>query len=345
MESNTNVLYVVPDLKKVSGGPRNRISLLGQVFKHKGDSIIVGEKKLLKAIKSPSVNFTYVESATNRIALIDLLSLSILRLKSKRVFVFIRDVYFDFFPENYRSPKGRLLTLANHITNLFFSWIADCFFFPTNKMGAVFFRRGTYVEKPYYLLPPGVPIGLSRQDMPDFGARPGIVYLGGTGYKNSGFEQFLEFAKLYQKYYDFFVLSGDNSLKEVLSDLPYVVWTQLPLLQIPDFLAQNNIAYAFHSRPRNDYDDLTFPIKVMDFLALGLPFVTEKHLPLVELLGVDYPLFASVADYNNIHQMLSNNYNPERYRLLTNRFLNIANENGYEQRYAYLLSVFLSYNE
>ena len=61
----------------------------------------------------------YVESATNRIALLDFLCLLLLRLRSKKVIVFIRDVYIEMFPEQYANPRAKITLIVNKLSNFY----------------------------------------------------------------------------------------------------------------------------------------------------------------------------------------------------------------------------------
>ena len=79
-----NILYIIPDLAKVSGGPKTRVSLFKNIFLNKRDDIIEKGNKIVKSVSYKKVNITYVESATNRIALVDFFCLFFLRLRSDR---------------------------------------------------------------------------------------------------------------------------------------------------------------------------------------------------------------------------------------------------------------------
>ena len=133
-----NILYVVPDLTKVSGGPRTRISMFKQVFIKNNGIVIEKGKKLRLSIIPREIDLVYVESATNRIGFIDVICLFFLKIYSKKVVVFIRDIYIELFPEEYTSPRKRVTLIVNKLSNFYLTLIATSLVFPTEEMGKVF---------------------------------------------------------------------------------------------------------------------------------------------------------------------------------------------------------------
>ncbi len=328
----TNVLYIVPDITKVSGGPRTRISLFKAVFEKKGGVIIEPKQKIKALFSRKRFNLCYVESSTNRVALIDVLVLFVMRLRSKEVVVFIRDIYIELFPEEYRSARAKITLIFNKLSNFYLTLISTSMVFPTKEMGDVFFKKNNFSPKRSYTdLPPGTEYTDTDYPLPDFSQKIGILYLGGTSYANSGFDTFLSFAFNYEDKYNFFVLSGDKSLSDKLKDTK-VVLSQVPRLSIRDYFIDKNIAYAIHPRPRNMYDDITFPIKVLDFISFRIPFFTEKHIPIVSMLSNEFPLYASMEDQAGISKIIEQT-TKEDYVQYINLLQKLALENTYEKRY------------
>lgn len=329
-----NSFYIVPNLEKVSGGPNTRINLFKNIFENKGSLIFYKKNKLRAILKK--IDLTYIESATNRIGLVDIPSLFFLKLRSKKRIVFIRDIYIELFPEEYTTLRGRITLIANKLSNFYLTWIATSMVFPTKEMGAVFFERNKlFPKRPYTDLPPGTHEITADKKLPDFSKKLGILYLGSLGYTNSGYQNFLDFAQKYKDQYNFFILSGDKDLKEKVN-VKHIKLNRVPRNDIPKFIEENNIAYAFHTRPRNMYDDLTFPIKVFDFLSFQLPFFTETHVPLKHVLRNDYPLFASFENKEKIHRKIKA-INPQEYQQLVVDLKEIALNNTYDKRYKKLL--------
>lgn len=333
-----NILYVVPDLSKVSGGPRTRITMFKQVFLRENGLVIEKGNKFFKSVIPRKINKVYVESATNRIAIIDAISLFFLRLYAKEVTVFIRDIYIELFPEEYQSFRSKITLILNRISNFYLTLMATSMVFPTHNMGRVFFEKNkTFPKRKFSDLPPGTLLLESSRSLPDFSKKLGILYLGSTKYTNSGFENFVNFAKEYAHLYNFYVLSGDKNLSQDLVNTS-IHLNSIQHNEIADFIETRNIAFAMHTRPRNEYDDLTFPIKVLDFVSLQLPFFSEKHLPLFDLLGPDYMLFSQLTDFESINLTIQKISREEYFYLMV--FLKkIALKNTYDERYKKLLTV------
>ena len=333
-----NILYIIPDLAKVSGGPKTRVSLFKNIFLNKKDDIIEKGNKIAKSASFKKVNMVYVESATNRIALLDFLCLLLLRLRSKKVIVFIRDVYIEMFPEQYANPRAKITLIVNKLSNFYLTLVSTNLVFPTIEMGDMLFKNNSfYIKKPYQALPPATYNITEKKLNPDFSKKTGILYLGSTKYQNSGFNTFLAFEKKYQEHYNFYVLSGDNHLHDLTKGTT-IKLTKIPRNSIPEYIKENNIAYAFHTRPRNPYDDLTFPIKVFDFLSFQLPFISEKHIPLEKLLSNQYQLFVSMNNLEGIHEIIQR-IDEKEYSLLVDFLKEIAINNTYQKRYDQILEI------
>lgn len=332
-----NILYIIPNLKKVSGGPKTRISLFKKVFIKNGNKIIEKGNKLKSALVFSNIETVYVESATNRISLVDFFSLLILKVKSEKIIVFIRDIYIELFPEEYRSFRGKITLFFNKISNLFLSMIATKIAFPTKEMGFLFFQKNKFVfKKPYFGLPPGTTTNNPILKTPNFSKKIGLLYLGSISYKNAGFNHFLNFSEKYKNDYNYFVLSGDINCNKY-NHLSHIQFSKIMLSEIPNYILEKNIAFAFHTRPRNKYDDITFPIKVLDFISFNLPFFTEKHIPLVDMLGEEYLLFVSIENYTLIHNHIQKMIDINHYQLVINSLKKIVKQNIYSERYKQIL--------
>ncbi len=331
-----NLLYIVPNLKKVSGGPLTRISMFKEQFHRNGGIIVEKGNKITKSFSLKKIELIYVESATNRISAVDLFSLIFLRARSKKIIVFIRDIYVELFPEEYRSPRKRITFFLNRLSYFFLTLIADKLVFPTEQMGEVFFQKNKWFPKrPYAGLPPGCKFEKKR-NLPDFSKKLGILYLGSISYSNSGFEHYLNFSNRFQHKYNFFVLSGDRNIKKIAACKDYISADKVSHSKIPEFIQNHNIAVALHTRPRNNYDDITFPIKVLDFISFQLPFLSNRHVPLIDLLGSNYCLFADINDYDALNEAIEGICFEDEYLKVINMLGDIALNNSYEKRYLQL---------
>ncbi|MAO49516.1 MAG: hypothetical protein CML16_01365 [Pusillimonas sp.] len=331
-----NILYLVPNVLNAFGGPNTRTKRFKKEFLKDGGEIVEGKLKVSSIFTRKKIDLSYVESATNRIALIDIPSLFFLRLRSKKTIVFIRDIYIELFPEEYKTFRSKITYFFNKLSNFYLTLIATSMVFPTEEMGEVFFKKNKFFPKrPFTDLPPGTHDITPNRIPPDFSEKLGILYLGSLGYTNSGYQNFITFAETYKNQYNFFILSGDKDLKEKVT-ATHIKLGKVPRKAIPQFITDNNIAYAFHTRPRNMYDDITFPIKVFDFLSFQLPFFSERHAPVQKLLGNDYPIFASFENNQEIHRKIKS-INPQEYQELLSLLKEIAVNNTYDKRYKKLL--------
>tara|TARA_R110002012_G_scaffold42572_6_gene115960 strand:+ start:136273 stop:137274 length:1002 start_codon:yes stop_codon:yes gene_type:complete len=331
-----NILYIVPNVLNAFGGPNTRTKRLKKEFLKDGGEIIETKQKFFRSFKLRKINLAYVESATNRINLIDIPCLFFLRLRSKKTIVFIRDIYIELFPEEYTSFRSRITYFFNKLSNFYLTLISTSMVFPTKEMGEVFFQKNKFFPKrPFTDLPPGTHEITENRASPNFSEKLGILYLGSLGYTNSGYQNFIDFAEMFKNEYNFYILSGDKDLKEKVT-ASHIHLGKVPRKNIPQFIQENNIAFAFHTRPRNIYDDITFPIKMFDFLSFQLPFFSEEHIPAKRLLGNDYPLFASLENKQEIHRKIKS-INPQEYQALLSLLKELALNNTYDKRYKKLL--------
>ncbi len=332
-----NVLYSVINLKKATLGPKTRISLFINEFKKHSDLIIEGSHKIRKSIKAPKLKTVYVETAPNRIKLVDLISLLILKIKSKKLIVFIRDVYIEMFPEEYQSFRKKITLWANKLSYYFLSLIADELVFPTKEMGDFFYQKNkNFPKRPYSALPPGTASKQVEIQLPDFNQPLGFLYLGSVSYKNSGFENFIHFARQYKDRFKFYVLSKDPNIQKYKKH-NFIQFDQVNFNEIAGFIHNNNIAFGFHSRPRNNYDDITFPLKILDFINFRLPFVTDYHKPIIHLLDNDYPLFSDIKNAGLIYEKIEKHIEEQAYLKLVKTLDAIAQKNTYENRYQQII--------
>lgn len=326
-------LYSVPNLNRVSGGPISRIRAFQKALlaeSHNKAIVTNGLNKLREAIKSEFSEILYIESSTNRAKLYDFLAILILRQKCKKVVVYVRDIYFEMFPENYTGIKNRVRRYLNWISLIFFIKVSDYLAFPTigmaNKLCEFHpkLKRKNIIE-----LPPGIS-DYESHDFPSLnGSRINFLYMGATAYKFSGITEYTHLSNNLTGNYRFFLLSKESLSK---NNFPNITIDSIPQDQIRNFITKNNIHFLIHSRPRNDYDDLTYPIKIFDSISLNLPIISLPHPPLVKLLGSDYPLFISSLDTTTIKSLINNVIsNPQIYSDIKIRYQHIADSRSYSK--------------
>jgi len=293
---NKIILYSVPNIEKVSGGPRVRVTKISEVIEESGGFSIIGGNftKFKRTIISPKSEICYVESATNRIKIIDLFCLLLLKAKTKIMVIYIRDVYTITFPDEYKSFRKSITKVLFSITNRIFGHLADMFAFPTDEMAVVYKRHFGYNKKSI-ALPPGTFRIEDEKSKPDisFLEKPSFLYLGGTGYKFSGFKAYLDFAVKNIDRFEFHILSPDDLDSQLIEAglKEKIHYTSLPHSRVLDYIKENQISFLIHTRPLNSYDAITYPIKIMDCISFGLPIISFKNDPMISLLSTNYPFF------------------------------------------------------
>ena len=334
-----NLIYSVLNLDKATLGPKTRISLFIKEFAKNNDLVIEGKNKIRKSLKAPDLKVVYVESATNRIGWKDVFSLIILKRKSKKMIVFIRDIYIEVFPEQYKGFRKKITYWANRFSYWFLTYIAGELVFPTVQMGDFFYRKNTrFPKRKYGALPPATNRKTVSDYLPDFTKKTGFLYLGSVSYKFSGFENFIRFSERYKDEFNFFVLSKDKNIEKYYHHR-HIRFDRADFDQIMHYIRQNNIAFGFHSRPRNIYDDITFPLKVLDFINFGLPFVTARHKPLIDLLSDDYPLYCQITEPDEIYKIIAQYKELESYQKTVQELDKIAQKNTYAERYQQITKI------
>lgn len=330
-----SLLFIASNIGNKNSAPFTRSNEFSKVFQEKG-FVLRGKAKLKKALSLPALDFLYMETAPHRITFGDFWALLLLRTKTKFIVIYIRDVYCEFFKEEYKGIRRKISLVANRISYFLFALISDYLVFPSIEMGNYFYLKNKFPVRKYTNLPPGVPIPEKNRKNPDFNKKTGVLYLGNPNYTNSGFDFFLKFAKICNDKFNFYILTAD---KESFKDKPYITADFIDHKEIVTFLESNNVAFAIHTRPRNGYDDITIPIKAMDFISLNLPFITDEHKPLKQILGDNYPFYCEM-DEKKVFELINQYNSLEKYKVLYNYIENILIENTYYKRYEKLTKLY-----
>lgn len=348
-------LFAVPNVASLTSGPAVRVSNMARVFSGiPGARVIRGSfrQKLMLTFDLDRYDVLYVESSTNRLALVDYLCLFFLRLKSRKMVVYIRDVYFEAFPESFDSVKGRMRHFLNRLTNIFYVTASDALGFPTMRMGDFFFEHHCAGKrKKAMAIPPGT---VRVENFSDLGAlaarRTGalkFIYVGGIGYRYSGIEKMLRFAERSGLDAEYFVVTRDTEISQMVAGLPKQVKNRVRVLaldmeQTIRLIDDEGITFAVHPRPRNPYDDMTYPIKFFDYISWLLPILTDRHEPLVDVLGEGYSLFCDLDDAATVAELVNSSIDGAAYLSLLGQMVRIRDENLYESRVESILGRKLS---
>jgi len=290
------ILYSVPQIHKATGGPRTRVLQISEVLKSNYNAKVISGtyfQKFKKSFLAKKTKVLYIESRTNRITIYDLLCIMLLKFKTEKTITYIRDIYMEIFPHEYYSLRGKLTHTANKLTNHFFSLISDKLCFPTIEMGKAYYQHNPKSpQKPFFDFPPGTYIPKITIDNYEINKRINkisFIYLGGTKYKHSGFETYCQIAQKLGNKFDFYVITNDKLNTPLLKEIKYKF--NLKHSQVIEFIKNNNITFAIHTRPYNEYDAITFPIKILDFISCQLPVISLPHTPLKKILPINYTYY------------------------------------------------------
>lgn len=335
-----SLLFIASNIGVKNNAQFTRSNEFSKVFQETG-YVLRGKSKFRKAIALPSLDLLYMETAANRISVGDFLALLILRAKTDFLVIYIRDVYCEYYKEKFKGLRKKISFIANRISYYLYALLSNCLVFPTIDMGNYFYAKNKFPIRKLSNLPPGVPIPEKNRAFPDFNKKMGILYLGNPNAYDSDFDRFLQFAKMYQDKFIFFVLASNA---DYYNDIPYIKVELIEHSKIISYLESNNIAFALHARNRNGYDDMTFRIRTMDFISFYLPFITDEHKPIMATLGENYPLFCEM-DNEKIYNLINQYNNQEKYTFVYNYLKNILIENTYKKRYEKLKDLYQEYSE
>jgi hypothetical protein len=106
----------------------------------------------------------------------------------------------------------------------------------------------------------------------------------------------------------------------------------LDMKQTIELIEEEGITFAVHPRPRNKYDDMTYPIKFFDYISWLLPILTDRHEPLVDVLGEDYRLYCDLDNTDDVVKKIITEFENGNYSELLRQLKGLCDENLYENR-------------
>ncbi len=336
-------LYAVPNKKYIASGPMARVSAFSEELVKNSDNVVIRGgvlSKIVSSIRSTKCEILYIESSTNRLRMVDYLCLAMLTHKNGMVVVYIRDIYHELFPEQYMGFFNRIRTILHRVTDIYFSYISDYLAFPTKEMASR--SKIASGNTSIFALPPGCRLLYRESQLPSLSASRlsdiKFINVGGFGYKYSGLDMYLDYIEKSSLDATYYIITRHVDLvNKALIDRGLSRRSKIKLLslsqdQVFQLIEEENITYAFHSRPRNEYDDLTYPIKIFDYLSIMLPVISERHVPIVLLYGSSYPLFCNLDDARNIDRKLEKFLTAKHYEKLLSAMYGVAVANTYSQR-------------
>lgn len=258
-------------LDKLDAAPKIRTHYLWLALQNYAEvTFITGTRQsrrwpLLKLILAGNLkrfDAVYLEAATSTSMETDLLLLSLLKVAKVPIGIYIRDAYPLFGLTLVRNPKEWLLNKTWFISQWAYQRLADILFFPTQSLADCFDFKAKE------LLPPATRMGLVSEVFP--GPFDTLLYAGHLSDEN-GWPLLKATMTL---------IHAKNPQIRLLALTPTVTSEQYPWLDIrrgvlEDILADlPRIAAALIPRPQTDYNHLAIPVKLMDYLSLGLPIVS-----------------------------------------------------------------------
>ena len=269
-------------LDKLDAAPKIRTHYLWLALQNYAEvTFITGTRQsrrwpLLKLILAGNLkrfDAVYLEAATSTSMETDLLLLSLLKVAKVPIGIYIRDAYPLFGLTLVRNPKEWLLNKTWFISQWAYQRLADILFFPTQSLADCFDFKAKE------LLPPATRMGLVSEVFP--GPFDTLLYAGHLSDEN-GWPLLKAAMEL---------IHTKNPQIRLLALTPTVTSEQYPWLDIrrgvlEDILADlPRIAAALIPRPQTDYNHLAIPVKLMDYLSLGLPIVSTDCKEMAMLIN------------------------------------------------------------
>lgn len=340
MDSKSKIcLFSIGNAFKEAGGPRTRITSIAKAIQVQdpNNTIILGSRlhKLKKAISAPKSKILYIETNTSCFKIVDFICLLILVAKCKKVVIYIRDVYYELIHKRENTYRGVKNIVLHKSSNFFYTLVANEMAFPTFEMGDLYFNSNKYYfKRPYFAFPPGTILPKNINEISSNTKTIKFLYLGSTRYQNSGFDTFIDLAKSLNESFEFHILTPDDISETLFSnfenDNGNIRVLSLSHSEVLEYIRENQITFAIHSRPRNRYDDITFPIKFMDFISCLLPVITFPHKPIVSLLGKNYPLYIDELTKDSLLMCIKKiEEDNNLYKEIQKNFLTLRNEKLY----------------
>jgi len=277
-------------LDKLDAAPKIRTFCLWQALVQYADvTFITGTRQsrrwpILKLILTGNLkrfDAVYLEAATSTSMETDILLLVLLKLAGIPVGIYIRDAYPLFGLTLVRNPKEWLLNKAWFISQWVYQRIADILFFPTQSLADCF----DFPAK--VLLPPAARQGLVSE--PFGGPFDTLLYAGHLSDENGW--PLLKAAME--------IIHAQNPQVRLLALTPTLTSEHYPWLEIRRGVLEDilvdlpRIAAALIPRPQTDYNHLAIPVKLMDYLSLGLPIISTACKEMARLIDDNHFGFIS----------------------------------------------------
>ncbi|MBF2052865.1 MAG: glycosyltransferase family 4 protein [Candidatus Sericytochromatia bacterium] len=257
-------------LDTLNSAPKIRTNAIRQALSEIADvTFITGTRhsrrpliwRLLQELNYLHFDCVYLEAATSTSMELDWLLLKRLQDKGVPIGIFIRDAYQLFGQSPTRTPKEKLLYAGWFLSQWVYRKTASTLFFPSRSLAA-------YFPFPHQVaLPPAGRPALWRTNMHQ---NPRWILYAGNLDDESGWPLLKEAMQyLVCRYPDVRLLAVSPT---TLKDVP--AWLILRPGTLSDMREQlTDVACAVIPRPTTPYNHLAMPVKLMDYMSLGLPVV------------------------------------------------------------------------
>lgn len=270
-------------LEGLNSAPKVRTAALKQALERISDlTFITGwrdERRwpLLKLIAQEdlaSFDCVYLEAATSTSMEVDLLLLSLLKRAGVPIGIYIRDAYQLFGLSPAQRLKDKILNTGWFVSQWWFRLVASSLFFPSQMLADHFDFPHRVV-----LMPAGEAGRLPEQL---FEGPFRYVLFAGRLDEANGWEHLAPAMEILVRQHPQVRLLALTAL-ELPEPLP--PWLELRRGSLDSILPDlPQIACGVVPRPHSPYNDLAIPLKLMDYLSLGLPLVTTRCRELAQLV-------------------------------------------------------------
>lgn len=232
-------------------------------------------------------DFVYIEAATSTAMDIDLLLLILWRIHKCPVGIFIRDAHPLFNMTPSQGLKNKLLLLGWHISQWAYHHLANVLFYPTAGLRSQFSS-----PHPKEILPPGCASHVVAVTQ----GESYILYAGGLSHSKGSSLLYQTMQAVRKVYPVKLLVVCSPEQEESESDWLTEEWVEVSHNSLQETaLTNKEIAMGIIPLTLTPYYHLALPVKLMDYLALGLPVVSTACQEIVQFMET-YPVGITALD-------------------------------------------------
>lgn len=272
-------------LDKLDSAPKVRTYSIWQALSRIADvTFVTGTREsrrlpLMKLIAQghlAHLDGAYLEAATSTSMETDLVLLYLLKRAGVPLGIYIRDAYNMFELSPTKTAKEKLLNVGWFISQWWYRKTASTLFFPSQMLADCFdFPRREIL----------MPAGDASKLPPVYPGPFRYVLFAGRLDEGNGWNHLKGAMDMVHQRFPHVRLLALTTLE--LTEPP-PTWLEIrrgTLDNIRDALPE--IACGVVPRPHSSYNDMAIPVKMMDYLSLGLPLVTTRCKEMAQLVEQD----------------------------------------------------------